>query len=102
MTRKEMMEVVKAAQEQYEETVKNLNKLERVEKILKDAYETGEIYEYPPQAFNTRNTVGDPMAPLYEDDEISIDNCSYYGYVEIFGLSTEEFDTLMDNGVIRP
>jgi hypothetical protein len=42
------------------------------------------------------------MAPLYEDDEISIDNCSYYGYVEIFGLSTEEFDTLMDNGVIRP
>ena len=43
------------------------------------------------QAFNTRNIVGDPMRNIYNKDGVSIDYCSQWEYIEIFGLSDEDY-----------
>lgn len=48
------------------------------------------------QTFNTRNIVGDPMETVYADDEIIIDHCWRWGYLEIFGLTNEEYESLAD------
>ena len=44
--------------------------------------------------FDCRNWTGDPMEMLYEDDELCIDICRHYGYFEVLGLSTDEFEEL--------
>lgn len=46
------------------------------------------------QRFNTRNIVGDCMQTIYEEDGITVDYCHNWGYIEIFGLTQEEFDNL--------
>ncbi len=43
------------------------------------------------QCFDTRNIVGDYMYTVYSDGGIQIDFCPGYYYVEIFGLTREEF-----------
>lgn len=56
------------------------------------------IDEYFQQAscglFNTRNTVGDHMVNIYDDNGIKIDICFGYEYFEIFGLNDREFKEL--------
>lgn len=49
------------------------------------------------QAFNTRNLVGDIMDTIYEKDGIVVDICYYYNYIEIFGLTDEEFEDLIED-----
>ena len=46
------------------------------------------------QIFNSRNTVGDKMTRIYEDEYVSLDFCENYDYFEIFGLTDEEFREL--------
>ena len=41
--------------------------------------------------FNTRNIVGDKMVSIYDTDGIQIDYCYGYTYIEIFGLTENEF-----------
>ncbi len=53
------------------------------------------------QAFNTRNLVGDPMDTIYEEDGIVVDICYDYDYIEIFGLTDEEFENLIENGFVK-
>lgn len=48
------------------------------------------------QTFDNKNTAGDPMATVYEEDGITVDECCYYGYLEIFGLTDEEYQGLSD------
>jgi hypothetical protein len=48
------------------------------------------------QAFDCQNFAGDPMATVYEEDGITVDECYYYGYLEIFGLTDEEYRGLSD------
>lgn len=47
------------------------------------------------QMFNTRNTVGDPMVTIYIEDDITVDYCEFYSYIEIFGLTREELETVV-------
>ena len=42
------------------------------------------------QTFFTRNLVGDPMDEIYDHDGITVDLCYHYGYIEIFGLTSDE------------
>lgn len=49
------------------------------------------------QLFNTRNTVNDPMKTIYHQCNIQLDCCDKYGYLEIFGLSQEEFEDMWDD-----
>lgn len=46
------------------------------------------------QAFNTRNTAGDAMYCDYDKDGITMDVCYQYEYVEIFGLTKEEWNEI--------
>ena len=49
--------------------------------------------EYVPHCgiFNSRNTVGDEMENVYRDGDVSMDFCSHWDYIEIFGLTHDEF-----------
>lgn len=40
--------------------------------------------------FFSRNMVGDYMATIYEDDDLTIDICYGYRYFEVFGLTEDE------------
>lgn len=44
--------------------------------------------------FNSRNWVGDEMFNIYANDELQIDICYSYEYFEVFGLSSEDFESL--------
>ena len=46
------------------------------------------------QMFNSRNLVGDEMTTIYDKDGITVDICYDWGYIEIFGLTDEEFETV--------
>ena len=46
------------------------------------------------QMFNTRNTVGDYVYTVFHEGDIIVDLAPDYGYIEIFGLTQDEFDTI--------
>ena len=48
------------------------------------------------QTFNTRNIVGDSMTTIYDSDGITVDFCYSYDYLEIFGLTGEQYKSLSD------
>ena len=89
--------MVEEATREYAKALNDLDLVERVKTVLSMAYEDGEISQYPVQAFNTRNTMGDRMVTIYEDDDVMIDWAPDYEYVEIFGLTGEQFNKLMED-----
>ena len=66
-----------------------MNKIDKLKKFLQENY-SNEL------AFNTRNTAEDSMKTVYDEDGITVDWCYYYEYIEIFGLTEEEFEDLVD------
>lgn len=54
--------------------------------FLKDRFPDGV------QAFDTKNIVGDRMVTIYYDGEIVVGYCPYYEYIEILGLTKEQFE----------
>ena len=58
--------------------------------FLKDRFPDGV------QAFDTRNIVGDRMVTIYYDGEIVVDYCPYYEYIEILGLTKEQFEKVCE------
>lgn len=67
--------------------------MERVNKIrafIKERGLTGT------QTFSSRNIVGDPMSNIYDADGVQIDYCYGYDYLEIFGLTSQEYQQLSD------
>ena len=48
------------------------------------------------QMFDTRNICGDYMVTIYEQDGITVDYCHGYDYIEIFGLTYEQFAEVME------
>lgn len=69
----------------------------RIEKIKNFLMET---FTRPIQAFQTRNICGDFLITIYFEDNVLIDFCPDWEYIEIFGLTTEEWIKLKDWGVI--
>lgn len=67
-----------------------MNKIDKLKRFLQENYPNE-------QAFNTRNIAGDSMERVYDKDEIIVDYCYYYSYIEIFGLTDEEFEDLIDD-----
>lgn len=70
------------------------NRLNKLKKFLK------EKFKKRIQAFDTRNTEGDSMETIYNEDGITVDYCYYYGYIEIFGLKDEEYKELEKEKII--
>ena len=54
------------------------------------------VFKKKIQAFTTKNIVGDYMETIYNKDGIQVDYAPGYGYIEIFGLTDEEFEDLID------
>lgn len=59
-----------------------------VEKVLKENDLWGK------QVFFSRNIAGDQMDLVYSHDEVTIDYCPYYDYIEVFGLTEEDQNIL--------
>ena len=45
--------------------------------------------------FNTRNIAGDRMETIFEGEFFTLDICYGYSYFEVFGTTSEEFETLI-------
>ena len=69
-----------------------MTRIESVIDFLKNRFPDGI------QIFRTHNVVGDYLYPIYEEDDISIEYCPNYYYVEIFGLTSNEWQTLIQCG----
>lgn len=70
-----------------EELVANI--ISFIKSYFNDNYHNGKI-----QMFDSRNTAGDILHPIWRDTaaDVVIEYCSDYDYIEIFGLTSEEFD----------
>ena len=61
-------------------------RIENLIVFLKENFEKGI------QMFDTANIIGDFMVPIYKKDDISVFFVPEYDYIEIFGISDEEFE----------
>lgn len=65
-------------------------RLEKVLDYIKANYHSGI------QVFCSRNTVGDQMETVWSEDDVVIDYCPYYDYLEVLGLTEDEIHALCD------
>lgn len=70
------------------------NRLIKLKKFLK------KVFKKRIQTFTTKNIVGDYMETIYNKDEIQVDYAPGYGYIEIFGLTDEEYKELEKEKII--
>lgn len=61
-------------------------RIENLIVFLKENFEKGI------QMFDTPNIVGDFMVPIYKKDDILVLFAPEYDYIEMFGISDEEFE----------
>ena len=61
-------------------------RIENLIKFLKERFKDGI------QMFDTPSMVYDFRVPIYNKDEITVLFSPYYDYIEIFGISSEEFE----------
>lgn len=66
-----------------------MNKIKKLKRFLQENYPNI-------QAFNCRGWGGDEMEEVYNDDGIRVLYCDGWNYIEIFGLTDEEFEDLLD------
>lgn len=72
-----------------------MGKIDKLKKFLQ---------EYFPnyQAFNNKGFGADSLVTVYDEDGIKVDWCQYYSYIEVFGLTDEQFLNLIDeNGDLK-
>ena len=64
-------------------------RIEKLIKFLKERFEDGI------QMFDTPSMANDFRVPIYSEDEITVLWAPYYEYIEIYGISDEEFERVM-------
>lgn len=52
--------------------------------------------------FDTKGIIGDRMYSVYAQDNIMIDVCYDYGYIEVFGMTDDEFAEFRDAVEVDP
>lgn len=68
---------------------------ERLQKALKSIQEKVLIEgKRNIQTFISRNTAGDYMETIHDEDGIQVDYCEGWAYIEVFGLTLEETKAL--------
>lgn len=68
-----------------------MDRAKKIIEFLKEYFDGERI-----QMFDTRNTVGDWMTTIYMNHGVTIDYCPSWLYIEIFGLTDEEFNSVME------
>ena len=66
-----------------------MTNLEQAKKVIRENFSQADCGIY-----NTQNVFGDPMGTVYEENGLRIDICIPYSYLEVFGLTDEEFEEL--------
>lgn len=51
--------------------------------------------------FQKKGIARDSMVTIYYDGEITVDYCPYYEYIEIFGLTKEQFEEVCEKANLR-
>lgn len=64
-------------------------RIEKLVKFLKERFEDGI------QMFNTPSFVNDYRIPIYVEDDITVLYAPSWDYIEIYGISDEEFERVM-------
>lgn len=64
-------------------------RIEKLIEFLKAHFESGI------QMFNTPSIVGYFRVPIYSEDNIKVLFAPHYEYIEIYGISDEEFERVM-------
>jgi hypothetical protein len=64
---------------------------EKVKRVIVDNFDQADA-----GLFFSRNTEGDSMSTLFEENEVIVDICYDYGYYEVFGLTESEKKELKD------
>ena len=64
-------------------------RIEKLIKFLKERFEDGI------QMFDTPSLVNDYRIPIYIEDDITVLYAPYWDYIEIYGISDEEFERVM-------
>lgn len=64
-------------------------RIEKLINFLKERFEDGI------QMFDTPSIMGDFRVPIYGEDEITVLWAPHYEYIEIHGISDEEFERVM-------
>ena len=77
--------------EEVKETKEEKSKLAKAKEIIKEYYKKADC-----GIFCTRNTAGDIMHTIYDEDGLTIDICYNYAYFEVFGLDAKDYKELRD------
>lgn len=64
----------------------------RIEKLIKFLKER---FEYGIQMFDTPCLINDYRIPIYIEDNITVLYAPHWDYIEIYGISDEEFERVM-------
>lgn len=64
-------------------------RIEKLIKFLKERFESGI------QMLDTPSLVNDFRVPIYSEDDITVLYAPFWNYIEIFGISDEEFERVM-------
>ena len=67
-----------------------MDRLERLKEVLRDNHLLGV------QCFDCESLVGDYRETIYDEDGIQVLVCPYYEYVEILGLSDDEYKSITE------
>lgn len=62
-------------------------RIKRLNNFLKEHYPDT-------QAFDSANIAGDDMQKVYDEDGITVLYATFWDYVEIFGVTREEFESV--------
>lgn len=65
-------------------------RIEKLIKFLKERFEDGI------QMFDTPSLVNDYRIPIYIEDDIIVLYAPHWDYIEIYGISYEEFEMVME------
>lgn len=68
-----------------------MNNAEKIIDFLKEYFGGKKV-----QIFYTKNWAGDEMFTIYDKDNIVIDYSPYYDYVEIFGMTEEDYNKVVN------
>ena len=68
-----------------------MNKIDKLKKFLNEEFKEKIL------AYNSRNLVGDRIYTIYDEDGITVDMCYEWNYIEIFGLTQQQFKDLLED-----
>lgn len=62
---------------------------------IKEVIEAVKKFDLGCGIYNSRNIVGDKMETVYSKDGVTIDACYYWEYIEVFGLTYDDFRSVL-------